>query len=76
MSTLAQRVDVVEDRLDHVERLMRQAAERSGQFEERMERSRQEWDRRMQRSREEWDRRMQRADQQREQDREEWDRRM
>ena len=63
MSAVAQRVDVVEDRLDRVERLMQQAAERSDRFEERWERDR-----------EEWDRRMQRIDQQREQDREEWDR--
>ena len=74
MSPLAQRMEVVEDRLDRVERLMQQAAERSDRFEERMERNREEWDRRMQRidrqreaDREEWNR-------QREADREEWDR--
>lgn len=61
MPPLAQRVEVVEDRLDRVERLMQQAAERSDRFEERMERNR-----------EEWDRRMQRIDRQREEDREEW----
>ena len=63
MSTVAQRVDVVEDRLDRVERMMQQAAERADRFEERMERDH-----------EAWERRMARMDQQREADREEWDR--
>ena len=65
MSTVAQRVDIVEDRLDLVERLMQQAAERADRIDEGMERDR-----------EEWGRRMQRIDPQRERDREEWDRRM
>ena len=72
MPPLAQRVDVLEDRLDRVERLMQQAAERSDRFDERMARDREEWDRRTQRidrrreaDREEWK-------QQREADREEW----
>ena len=47
VSTVAQRVDVVEDRHDRVECLMQQAAERSDRFEERRERDREEWDRRM-----------------------------
>ena len=43
MPPLAQRVDVVEDRLDRIERLMQRAAERADRFEERMERDHEEW---------------------------------